>query len=97
MKRYKITISDEAIKNMDDLYNYIAYVLLEPKYALNQYNRIAYAILELDLMPERYSRFNDRKELRRMVVDNYSVFYFIKGDEVIITNVLYSAMNVFKH
>lgn len=94
MKRYKITISDEAIKNMDDLYNYIAYV---PKYALNQYNRIAYAILELDLMPERYSRFNDRKELRRMVVDNYSVFYFIKGDEVIITNVLYSAMNVFKH
>ena len=50
MKRYKITISDEAIKNMDDLYNYIAYVLLEPKYALNQYNRIAYAILELDLM-----------------------------------------------
>ncbi len=34
------------------------------------------------------------KEIRRMLVDNYSVFYVIKGDRVIVTNVLYTASNI---
>ena len=34
--------------------------------------------------------------IRRMFVDNYSVFYVIFNNEVIITNVLYSASDISK-
>ncbi len=32
--------------------------------------------------------------IRRMLVDNYSVFYVIFKNEVIVTNVLYSASDI---
>lgn len=34
------------------------------------------------------------KGIRRMMVDNYSVFYVIKENRVIITDVLYSASDI---
>lgn len=34
------------------------------------------------------------KGIRRMMVDNYSVFYVVKGDSVIVTDVLYSASDI---
>ena len=49
-------------------------------------------------MPERVRIMESEpmhsKELRRLLVDNYSVFYVIKGNRVIITNVLYSASDI---
>lgn len=36
------------------------------------------------------------KGIRRMVVDNYSVFYVIKEERVIVTAVLYSASDIEK-
>ncbi len=32
--------------------------------------------------------------LRQLVIDNYSVFYVIEGMDVIVTRVLYSAMDI---
>ncbi len=34
------------------------------------------------------------KEMRRLLVDNYSVFFVIQGDKVIVTDVLYSASDI---
>lgn len=34
------------------------------------------------------------KGIRRMPIDNYSVFYVIKHDRVIVTDVLYSASDI---
>lgn len=34
------------------------------------------------------------KGIRRMLVDSYSVFYIIKEDKVIVTDVLYSASDI---
>ena len=52
-------------------------------------------ILTLDIFPERFrimdSEPEKRMELRRMLVDNYSVFYTIRGVRVIVTDVLYTA------
>lgn len=31
---------------------------------------------------------------RRMLLDNYSVFYTIRGDKVIVTDVLYTASDI---
>lgn len=98
MKQYKVEITQEALTDMEQLYNHIAYVLLSPENAMGQYNRIADAILQLDQMPERFriidSTLEHSKELRRMLVDNYSVFYVIKGERVVVTNVLYTASDI---
>lgn len=98
MKQYVVEITDEALADMEQLYNYIFYVLRAPESAIGQYNRIADEILKLDTFPERFrildSEPEHSKEIRRMVVDNYSVFYVIKEDRVIVTDVLYTASDI---
>ena len=65
---------------------------------MGQYNRIADEILTLDTFPERFrimdSESEKRMELRRMLVDNYSVFYTIRDERVIVTDVLYTASDI---
>lgn len=98
MKRYNVKITDEALADMEQLYHHIAYVLQSPENAMKQYNRIADAILKLDFMPERFPIRNTKPEysrkIRSMSVDNYLVFYLIKEDKVIVTNVFYSASDI---
>ena len=98
MEQYKVEITKEALRDMEDMYNYIALELLSPENAMGQYNRIADEILTLDTFPQRYrimdSETEKQIELRRMIVDNYSVFYTIRVDKVIVTDVLYTASDV---
>ena len=65
---------------------------------MGQYNRIADEILTLDTFPERFrimdSEPEKRMELRRTLVDNYSVFYTIRDKRVIVTDVLYMASDI---
>ena len=65
---------------------------------MKQYNRIADEILTLDTFPERFrimdSEPEKRMELRRMLVDNYSVFYTIREERVIVTNVIYTESDI---
>lgn len=98
MKQYKVEITREALQDMEDIYNYIAIDLLAPENAMGQYNRIADEILTLDTFPERFrimeSEPEKSMELRRMLVDNYSIFYTIREDKVIVTDVLYTASDI---
>lgn len=59
------------------------------------YNRIAGAILTIAIFPKWFrimdSEPEHSKEIRPMLVDNYSVFFVIQDDKVIVTDVLYSA------
>lgn len=100
MKRYIVEITDEALRDMEQIYDYIANILLSPENAIGQYDRIANAILTLDTFPERFRVLDTKKaqlsELRRMLVDNYSVFFMIINDKVRVTNVLYSASDIEK-
>lgn len=52
----------------------------------------------MDTFPEKFrilrSEKEKQKELHRMIVDNYFVFYVIRENRVIITNVLYSASDI---
>ena len=95
MEQYKVEITKEALQ---DIYNYIALELLSPENAMGQYNRIAEEILTLNAFPQRYrimdSEPEKQMELRRMLVDNYSVFYTIRADKVIVTDVLYTALDI---
>ena len=101
MEQYTVRISKEALCDMEKLYRYIAEKLKSPENALRQYNRIADEILTLDTFPKRYRIVEFEPErsagLRRMLVDNYSVFYVVHEDCVIVTAVLYSASDIERH
>ena len=98
MTHYKTHITDEALNDMESIYEYIAEELLAPDTAMGQYNRIADTIETLDQMPEHIKLMKSEPErtrgLRRLIVDNYAVFFIIADDVVIVTNVLYGASDI---
>lgn len=98
MKQYIVRITDKALADMEEIYNYIAIQLEAPENAMGQYNRIAEAIEGLNVFPERVKLMESDLEqnmgLRQLVIDNYSVFYVIEDMDVIVTRVLYSAMDI---
>ena len=100
MKHYIVEITDEALLDMEKLYNYISLDLLATESAISQYNRIADEILKLEFFPERFKiidlKSERAKEIRKMPVDNYSVFYVIINNRVVVTDVLYSASDIRK-
>lgn len=100
MKVWSVYITVQAEKDIKDIYDYIAYVLLEPSIAMNQVRRIRAQISKLDQMPERYPIY-DRKPWKsrgfhRMNVNNYSVFYVIdeSSDTVTVIAVIYAARDI---
>ena len=99
MKQYKVRITDKALADMEEIYNYIAIQLQAPENAMAQYNWIAKAIEELSMFPEK-ARMESEPEramgLRQLVIDKYSAFYVIKDMKVIVIRVLYSAMDISK-
>ncbi|SJZ50234.1 type II toxin-antitoxin system RelE/ParE family toxin [Anaerorhabdus furcosa] len=94
MKKYKIKITENALIDMGEIYNYIALDLLVPEIAIKQYSRITDKIMSLVTLPERFEiiQMEGLNQLRRMKIDNYFVFYLIQDDDVIVTNVLYSTI-----
>ena len=100
MKHYEVLISEKANKDMEAIYDYIAETFCSPITAIKQYDRIAEAILSLEEMPERIKLMNSEPErskgLRSLIVDNYSIFFVIKPETVLIIRVLYSASDICK-
>lgn len=83
---------------MEEIYTYIAEQLQAPENAMGQYNRIANAIEELNMFPERVRLMESEPEhsmgLRQLPIDNFSAFYVIEDNKVIVTRVLYSASGI---
>jgi len=100
MRQFKIQITDIALSDMEEIYNYIAEKLQAREAAMGRYNRIADAIETLDTFPERVKLMETEEEralgLRQMPVDNFSVFFHIREERIIITNVLYCASDIAK-
>ena len=96
--RYIVNITEEALADMEALYEHIAKKLLSPENAMGQYNRIADAILTLNNYPDRFGLFDSEPEhslgIHKMVVDNYLVCYVIDSGIVTVTDVLYGASDV---
>lgn len=80
------------------IYEYIAFELLEPIYASEQLLNLQNQICSLDTMPKRCKVFSKTiypgYELRRMLVDNYSVFYYLDGNILVVTDILYSRSDI---
>ena len=98
MNTFTVQITDEALLDMEEIYNYIAVDLFLPDSALEQYNRIAQAILSLDIFPERCPLFENEPEhtlgIRKLIIDNYIICFIIDSENVTVTDVLYGASNL---
>lgn len=96
--KYIVDITESALKDTDDIYDYIRTTFNSPGSASAQYDRIADGILSLEEMPLCYGipQFEPciSEELHRMQVDRYSVFFLVRGNMVIVTDVLYSASDL---
>ena len=100
MREYAVKITEKALTDMNGIYEYIALNLQSPENAMGQYNRIADHVLELGFFPEKFRVVDFEPErsqgLRRMLANNYSIFYVFKDETVTVTRVLYSASDIEK-
>ena len=100
MREYAVKITDKALTDINGIYEYIALNLQSLENAMGQYNKIADAALELGFFPEKFRLVDFEPErsqgLRRMLVNNYSVFYVFKDETITVTRVLYSASDIEK-
>lgn len=76
---FSVVYSSEARQDLRDIYEYIAYELLEPDTASGQTNRIMKAARSLEQMPMCHRLYEEEpwhsQGLRFLPVDNYLIFY----------------------
>lgn len=98
MMLFKVEITDDALQDLSDVYDYIAVNLQSPMNAERQLKRLMAEIMSLDVFPERHGVVDSEplkeKGLHFVPVDHYTVFYILREQRVIVTNVLYSASNL---
>ncbi|MFA4884789.1 MAG: type II toxin-antitoxin system RelE/ParE family toxin [Desulfotomaculaceae bacterium] len=92
MGKYKVEIYPTAQQDLKDIVDYLN--SLSPDAAIKYYDRIVEKIGSLAEMPERHPLLKDPqlrlRGYRTLIVDNYMVFYVVKGDTVQIRRIIYS-------
>ena len=101
--KWRVFYTEDAESDLQGIYEYISYVLLEPLIAQKQTDRIMDAVDLLDHMPLRYRLYDyepwHTNGLRVLPVDNYLVFYLpdeSKGTVAII-RIMYGGRDIQKH
>ena len=96
MREYQVIITKDAVKDIDDIYIYVARKICMPMTASKLCKRITDAILGLKYMPYRYSILEDAKSnlpYRKIIIDNYVIIFLVEENRVIVTNIFYGASN----
>ncbi len=95
MDGYKVKIYPAAKRDLMDIINYLN--TLSADAALRYYDLLSGKIGSLSQMPERCPNVRNIplkvKGYRCLVVENYLVFYVVKGDTVQIRRILYGKRN----
>ena len=77
--KYKVILTSRFKRNLQDIYDYIAFSLKEPDVANELYLKVIKFVLDLEFFPKRYSRLYNNKfkdeNLRRLLVDNYIIIF----------------------
>jgi toxin ParE1/3/4 len=100
--RYNVVFTEQADTDLNDIYEYIAFTLLEPETATKQLQRIENAILSLDEKPKRFRLFEKEpwhsRGLRQLPVDNFIVLYIPEIEDGIVTviRVMYGGRDIDK-
>lgn len=97
---FDVQISEQADKDLREIFEYIAFELQAPENAARQLDRLEDAISKLDSMPEKFRRYEREpwhgRGLRVFPVDNYLVFYIPNKDTKIVTvvRVMYAGRDI---
>ena len=95
--KFELKIFPLAQTDMEQIFKYIAVELCNPTAAIEQINDFEKAFENVCSFPESCPYINNEyvkdKSLRKLIVNNYIVFYRIKGNEVQVVRVLYGMRN----
>ena len=96
-ERYQVKLMSRALRDLDNIYKYIAETLLEKNTALKLVDEIENEILSLEQFPHRCALRRvgayANKGYRQLFVKNYTVIFRVNEAEktVIVVTVRYSA------
>lgn len=97
MKKYNIEYSKESKQDLIEIKRYIKYNLQEPEIAQNLISKIRKEINNLKNNPNIYTIIDDdiisKLEIRKLIVDNYIVFYRVKSFNIQIVRIMYGRRN----
>ena len=97
MKQYNIEYSRESKEDLIEIKQYIKYNLQESETANKLILKIRKSIKTLKNNPEIYTIIDDdvirKLEIRKLIIDNYIVFYRIKNDTIEIVRIMYGKRN----
>ena len=97
MNNYNIEYSKEARQDLIDIKKYIKYNLQEPETAEKLISKIRTEIDELSNNPQIYAIIDDdfikKFEIRKLIVDNYIVFYRVQNHNIQIARIMYGKRN----
>lgn len=97
---YMVSVSDQAEKDLRDVFEYIVFTLQVEQAAAGQLARLQRTILSLDTMPHRYPVYKREpwrsRGLRFVPVDHYMVFYLVDEmmQTVSVARVLYGSRDL---
>ena len=97
MRKYNIEYSKESKQDLIGIKQYIKYNLQEPEIAQKLITKIRIQIDSLKYSPEVYAIIDDdiikKLEIRKLIVDNYIVFFRVKNDSIQIVRIMYGRRN----
>lgn len=97
MNQYNIRYSKEAKQDLINIKKYIKYNLQEPNIANKLITKIKKEIGKLAVNAKIYNIIDDdfikKLEIRKILVDNYIVFYRIKNKTIEIVRIMYGRRN----
>ncbi len=97
MTKYNIEYSKESKGDLIRIKQYIKYNLQEPETVNKLISKIRKSIKTLKDNPEIYAIIDDeiirKLEIRKLIVDNYILFYRIKEDSIEIIRIMYGRRN----
>lgn len=97
---WNVIYTEQAQRDLSDIFEYIAFSLLASEAAKNQTKRIMDAIAALDEMPLRHQLYEKElwhsKGMRFAPVDNYLVFYFtLEAENVVaVVRIMYGGCDI---
>ena len=97
MSKYIVEYSRDSRQDLIDIKRYIKYNLYEPDIANKLIAKIRNGINKLIDNPEIYpikdDEFLKKLEIRKLIIDNYIIFYRIKSYNIEIVRIMYCKRN----
>ena len=100
MKRWKVIITPDALRDLEDIYYYVRFTLLEPGTAKRLLSRIRKELRSLDYLPERYGAMQDETwqehGLRKLMIGNYIAVYtaIAESQSVFVLRIVYGGRDI---